>query len=80
MTTRSYVYTLDGKLENEVQLPALGIASGLGGNPDDRFVFYTFSTFNFPPSIYRYDIAPRKSTLWRAPEIPGFSSADYEVK
>ena len=80
VTTRAYVYSLDGKQENEVQLPALGIANGLGGNPDDRFVFYTFSTFNFPPSIYRYDIASRKSTLFRAPEIPGFRPADYEVK
>ena len=80
VTTRAYVYSLDGKLENEVQLPTLGIASGLGGQPDDRFVFYTFSTFNFAPSIYRYDIATRKSTLFRAPEIPGFRPADYEVK
>jgi prolyl oligopeptidase len=80
VTTRAYVYALDGKLENEVQLPALGIASGLGGERDDRFVFYTFSTFNFAPSIYRYDIATRKSTLFRAPEIPGFRPADYEVK
>ncbi len=80
VTTRAYVYTLDGKLENEVQLPTLGIANGLGGNMDDRFVFYTFSTFNFPPSIYRYDVATRKSTLFRAPELPGFRPSDYEVK
>src|ERR1044071_1091285 len=80
VTTRAYVYTLDGRQENEVQLPTLGIANGLGGNPDDRFVFYTFSPFNFPPSIYRHDIATRKSTLFRAPEIPGFRPSDYEVK
>ena len=80
VTTRAYVYSLDGKLENEVQLPTLGIASGLGGQKDERFVFYTFSSFNFAPSIYRYDIAARKSTLWRAPQIPGFRPDDYEVK
>ena len=80
VTTRAYVYSLDGRLENEVQLPALGIAGGLGGNKDDRFVFYTFSSFTFAPSIYRYDIATRKSTLFRAPEIPGFRPSDYEVK
>jgi prolyl oligopeptidase len=80
VTTRAYVYTLDGKLENEVQLPALGIAGRLGGNRDDRFVFYTFNSFTFAPSVYRYDIATRKSTLFRAPEIPGFRPSDYEVK
>jgi prolyl oligopeptidase len=80
VTTRAYVYSLDGKLENEIQLPTLGIAGGLGGQKDDRSVFYTFSSFNFAPSIYRYDIATRKSTLFRAPEIPGFRPADYEVE
>ncbi len=80
VTTRAYVYSLDGKMEHEVQMPTLGITGGLGGEKDDRFVFYTFTSFNFPPSIYRYDIATRKSTLFRAPEIPGFRSADFEVK
>jgi prolyl oligopeptidase len=80
VTTRAYVYSLDGKLENEVQLPALGVAGGFGGERDDKVIFYTFSSFTFPPSIYRYDIATRKSTLFRAPEIPGFNAADYETK
>src|SRR5205823_4953393 len=57
-----------------------GTATGLGGKHDDKFVFYTFTTFNVPPSIYRYDIGTRTSTLFRMPEIPGFRSADYETK
>jgi prolyl oligopeptidase len=80
VATKAYVYSLDGKLENEVKLPGLGAAGGFGGNYDDKFVFYTFTTFNFPPTIYRYDIATRKTTLFRAPEIPGFKAEDYETK
>src|SRR5579885_3646198 len=80
VTTRAYVYSLDGKLENEVQMPGLGVAGGFGGLKDDRAVFYTFTSFNFPATIYRYDIATRKSTLFRAPEIPGFKPSDYETK
>jgi prolyl oligopeptidase len=80
VTTRAYVYSLDGKLENEIQLPGIGSAGGFGGRPDDKFVFYTFSSFNFPPTIYKYDIATKKSTLFRAPEIPGFRATDYETK
>ena len=80
VTTRAYVYTLDGKMENELPLPAPGIANAPGGQKDDKVVFYTFTSFNFPPSIYRYDIAARKSALFRAPEIPGFNPADYETK
>jgi prolyl oligopeptidase len=80
VATRAYVYSLDGKLENEVKLPGLGSAGGFGGKLDDKFVFYTFNSFNYPQTIFRYDIATRKSTLFRAPEIPDFKPADYETK
>ena len=80
VTTRAHVYDMTGKLENEIVLPGLGAAGGFGGNHDDREIFYTFNSFNFPPSIYRYNIASRKSTLFRAPEIPGFRSGDYQTK
>ena len=80
VTTRAYVYDLAGKLENEIALPGPGSASGFGGNYDDKFIFYTFNSFDFPPSIFRYDIATRTSTLFRAPEVPGFKTSDYETK
>jgi prolyl oligopeptidase len=80
VTTRAYVYSLDGKLENEIQLPGPGTAGGFGGNHDDKFVFYTFTSLDYPPTIFRYDIATRTSTLFRAPEIPGFNPANYEEK
>jgi prolyl oligopeptidase len=79
VTTRSYVYDLTGKLENEVAFPGVGTSGGLGGNDDDKFVFYTFTSFTFPPTIYRYDIATQKSTLFRKPEV-AFNPTDYETK
>ena len=78
VTTRAYVYSLTGKLENEIALPGLGTATGFGGNHDDPFVFYTFTSFNFPPTIFRYQIATRQSAVFRTPEIPGFDPAKYE--
>jgi len=80
VTTRAYVYSFDGKLENEIKLPGLGAAGGFGGRPEDKFIFYTFTSFNFPPTIYKYDIAKKKSTLFRQPEMPGFQATDYETK
>jgi prolyl oligopeptidase len=77
VTTKAFVYSLDGKLENEITLPDLGNAGGFGGEHDDEFVFYTFTSFNFPPTIYRYDIASKKSSVFRAPEIPGFNPKEY---
>jgi prolyl oligopeptidase len=80
VTTRAYVYSLDGTLENEIDLPGPGSASGFGGNRDDTFVFYTFNSLNVPPTIYRYDIATKKSAIFRQPQIPGYDPAAYEVE
>jgi len=80
VTTRAYVYNLDGKLENEIQLPGLGTASGFGGRNDDKFLFYSFTSFNYPPTIFKYDIATKKSSVFRTVDIPGFIASDYEVK
>jgi len=80
VTTRAYAYDMSGRLQNEIVLPGLGSAGGFGGNNDDKQIFYTFSSFTFPPSIYKYDIATRKSSLFRAPEISGFNPADYVTK
>jgi prolyl oligopeptidase len=80
VTTRAYVHGLDGTLENEVTLPDLGTATGFGGERDDTFVFYSFTSSNFPPAIYRYEIAQRTSALFRAAEIKGFDPKNYETR
>lgn len=80
VATKAYVYSLDGKLENEVPLPGLGSAGGFGGRSDDKFVFYSYTSFNAPPTIYKYDIATRKSSVFRSVDIPGYNANDYEVK
>src|SRR6185436_1896092 len=80
VTTRAYVYSLDGKLENEVVMPGPGSANGFGGRMDDKFLFYSVATFNQPPTIYKYDIATKKSSVYRTVDIPGFKTADYETK
>ena len=79
VSTRVYVYDLKGKLENEVKLPGLGTASGFGGEQKDDFVFYTYTSFNYPPTIFKYDIRSQKSTVFRAPEVT-FKPDDYETK
>ena len=80
VTTRAYVYSLDGKLENDIQLPGPGSASGFGGRNDDKFTFYSFTSFNYPPTIFKYEIATKKSSVFRTVDIPGFVPADFETK
>lgn len=71
---------LDGKELREVTLPTLGTAGGFGGRRDDTAVFYTFTSFTFPPAIYRYDLASGTSTLFRRAEIPHFNPEDFETR
>jgi prolyl oligopeptidase len=80
VATRAYVFSLDGKLENQIVLPGVGTAGGFGGLNDDKVVFYNFTSFNVPSTIYKYDIATRKSSVFRTVEIPGFKPADFETK
>jgi prolyl oligopeptidase len=80
VTTRIYVYNMDGKMEQEVKLPGLGTAGGFGGWKSDKFVFYTFTSFTTAPTIYRYDIATGKSSVFRQPEIAAFNPGDYETR
>ena len=80
VASRAYVHNLEGTFENEIPLPGLGSAGGFGGNMDDKFVFYTFTSFTYPTSIFRYDIASRKSATFRVPEIPGLDVNQYETK
>ena len=79
VTNRLYVHNTDGKLLNEILLPTLGTAGVSGGEKDDPFVFYTFTSFTFPSSIYKYDIANGKSSLFRQPDL-AFTPTDYETK
>lgn len=79
VTSRVYVYNKNGKLEREVRLPALGSTGGFGGNHDDKFVFYTFTSITFPPTIYKYDIATGVSTIFRKPEVK-FNPEDYKLE
>ncbi len=79
VTSRAYVYDLSGKMEKEIKLPGLGTVAGFGGERNDKFVFYTFTSFTFPPTIYKYDLVTATSTVFRKPEV-SFVPDDYETK
>ena len=80
VTTRAYVYDLSGNLENEIALPGLGAAAGFSAPHDATFAFYTFNSLNVPPTIFRYDIATRASTVFRQPQVPGYDPSGFETK
>lgn len=79
VTTRVYVYDLKGQLQSEVKLPGVGTAGGFSGKAKDTSVFYSFTSFTFPSTIYRYDIATGESRLFRRPEVD-FNPEDFETR
>jgi prolyl oligopeptidase len=77
--TQIKIFDVDGKFVRKVELPGIGSASGFGGRREDTETFYTYSSFNVPPTIYRYDLVSGKSEIFRKSEVK-FNSDDYEVK
>ena len=77
--TQIKIYDKNGKHVRDVQLPGIGTAGGFGGRQKDTETFYTYSSYNAPPTIYRYDMKTGKSTLFRQAKVK-FNPNDFEVK
>lgn len=73
------LFDLAGQFVREVKFPGIGSAGGFGGRRDHTETFYSFSSFNQPPSIYQYDLKTGKSQLIREVKVD-FDPDDYEVK
>ncbi|MEL6787355.1 MAG: prolyl oligopeptidase family serine peptidase, partial [Cyanobacteria bacterium J06607_15] len=73
------IFSLDGSLVREVELPGIGSAGGFGGKRHDTETFYTFTSFTTPPTIYRYDMTTGTSKLFRRPQID-FNPENYQTE
>jgi prolyl oligopeptidase len=73
-------FTLTGQpVGGEITLPGLGAAAGFNGSPASPVTYYSFSSFNQPPTIYRFDTRDGQSRVFRAPELQ-FNPDDYAVE
>jgi prolyl oligopeptidase len=64
-----YISDLDGKNKEEIKLPSIGTISEFTGKKEDRTAFYSFTSFTFPPTIYRFNVDTKQSTLYRKPDL-----------
>lgn len=78
-SSRVCQYDRSGKLVREITLPGIGTVSGFDGEQDDTEVFYGFSSFNVPPTSYRYSLADGTSTLYRQTKV-NFDVSAFEVE
>ena len=68
-----------GKFIRKIELPGLGTASGFGDKKDAKELYYSFTNYITPGTIYKMDIATGKSTVFQQPKVK-FNPSDYESK
>jgi prolyl oligopeptidase len=74
--SRLRLFALDGTDRGEVALPTLGSLAGITGQRRDREMFYGFTSFLYPTTIFRYDFTVSRSEVLKAPQI-AFDPSGY---
>ena len=69
-------FDLNGKIIREIELPAIGSAYGFSAKEDEDDLYYSFSSYTYPSTIFNYNIESGESNLYRQPEID-FEPRDY---
>jgi prolyl oligopeptidase len=77
--TQVKLFTPRGELVREVNFEGIGTASGFSGKRTDTQTFYSFSSFDTPPTVYRYDLLTGKSELLRRAKVD-IDPSRYEVE
>ena len=75
--TKVFQYDRSGKLEHEIDLPGLGTAIGFSSKEKEKELFYTFTSYVYPTTIFKYDINTGKSTLYKKSGVD-FDPLKYE--
>lgn len=77
--SKVYQYDYDGKLIREIKLPGIGRASGFGGKKDQNDLYFNFSNYYSPGTIYKYNVKSGNYKDYWKPSID-FDSSNYESK
>ncbi len=72
-------YDLNGQLVREINLPGIGTAGGFGGKRSDEEVYYSFTSYVYPPTIFKYNIATGESSVYKESGVD-FDPSQYESK
>ena len=72
-------YNMDGQLERTIALPSIGTAGGFGTKKEEKETYYTFTSYIYPPTIFKLDIATGTSTVFKKSAVQ-FDPAQYESR
>ncbi|MDX9774090.1 MAG: prolyl oligopeptidase family serine peptidase [Bacteroidales bacterium] len=69
-------YNLNGTLVREVELPGIGSAEGFSGRKEDSDIYFSFSNYTNPSTIYKLDPETGERAEYKKPAVL-FKSEDY---
>ncbi|WP_406845008.1 prolyl oligopeptidase family protein [Flavobacterium soyae] len=72
-------YDYSGKLIREIKLPAVGTAGGFGAKKEEKTLYYSFTNYTTPGTIFSFEPKSGKSEVYQKPKVD-FKSEDYESK
>ena len=72
-------YDYNGKLVRDIELPGVGTAGGFGGKEKETTLYFSFTNYVTPNTIYTFDPKTGKSQIYQQPKVD-FNSANYESK
>jgi prolyl oligopeptidase len=70
-------YDREGKMVREIDLPGVGSASGFGSKKSDKEVYFSFTNYITPATIYKFDPVSGVAEVFKQPVV-AFNSDDYE--
>ena len=73
------MFSADGRALGEIALPGIGTVAGLSSRNDTPELFYLFTSFLVPSTVYRFDMGTGRSVSFQAPHVP-FDASPYETK
>ncbi|MFT7252520.1 MAG: prolyl oligopeptidase [Flavobacterium sp.] len=72
-------YDYKGKLVRDIKLPGIGSAGGFDGKKGETTLYYSFTNYTTPGTIYSYDPKTGASKVYEKPKVD-FKSEEYESK
>ncbi len=72
-------YDYDGKLVRDIKLPGIGTAGGFGGKKAEKTLYYAFTNYTTPGTIYSFNPNSGDSKVYQQPKVD-FKSDAYESK
>ena len=77
--SRLSLFSTDGKALGTLTFPTLGSVAGLSARNKSHTVYYAFSSFLYPTTIYKYNVANGKTTTFFKPTVD-FNPSGYKTK